>query len=304
MRRLVVGIVLCSWASGWAVSAQAQGRGATDWMTNHGDAQRSSWIRTDAKISKDTLQKPGFQFLWKLKLKNEPNQLNSLRQPILLELLIGYRGFRALGFVAGSSNKLFAVDTDLGRMEWQKQLPLSAPPAGAAPSPSASLACPGGMTAGVTRPTLATFPSALAGGSGFGGRRSPARSAVGDPGQGAVTLAQVRPTPPVPAPAPVAPAKPPAPSLPSLFGRGPFLIHALSSDGMLHTMHLSNGADAEPPARFVPPNADAQGLIVVDNAAYVMTQGGCGGVPNGVWALDLASKQVATWKGHVSGSAG
>jgi outer membrane protein assembly factor BamB len=41
--------------------------------------------------------------------------------------------------------------------------------------------------------------------------------------------------------------------------------------------------------------------------AYVATVGGCGGVPNGVWALDLASKAVTSWKptsGEVAGSAG
>jgi len=69
-------------------------------------------------------------------------------------------------------------------------------------------------------------------------------------------------------------------------------------------MHLSNGADYQPPVKFLPPNANAQGLIVVDNVAYVVTQGSCGGAPNGVWALDLVSKQVTTWKANVSGSAG
>jgi hypothetical protein len=69
-------------------------------------------------------------------------------------------------------------------------------------------------------------------------------------------------------------------------------------------MHLSNGADYEPPVNFLPPNANANGLIVVDNIAYVVTEGNCGGAPNGVWALDLTSKQVNTWKANVAGQAG
>ena len=53
-------------------SADAQ-RGATgDWMTVNGDAQRSSWVRSDPKISRESMQKPGFTFLWKLKLNNTP----------------------------------------------------------------------------------------------------------------------------------------------------------------------------------------------------------------------------------------
>src|SRR5436309_119359 len=76
-------------------TARAQfGRGVGDWMTGGADAQRSSWIRTDAKISKDSLQKPGFEFLWKLSLDNDAKQ--PFAQPVLLNSYIGYRGFRSL----------------------------------------------------------------------------------------------------------------------------------------------------------------------------------------------------------------
>src|SRR5262249_47371795 len=131
----------------------------------------------------------------------------------------------------------------------------------------------------------------------------------GEPGQGAVTLAFVRPNPPASAaPPPSAPPRPvrPNPADPprGQFGAGPFLVYALSSDGMFHSMHLSNGGDYEPPVKFLPPNANANGLLVVDNVAYVVTAGDCGGVANGVWALDLISKQVTTWKANVSGIAG
>lgn len=302
MRRLAVAALVCLSAFVWTDTARAQGR-PTDWMTENADAQRSSWIKSDAKISKETLEKPGFQFLWKLKLKNAPKQLNSLMPPSTLERLIGYRGFRMLGFVGGSSDKVFTIDTDLGRMEWEKQL------ASAPPSAVGSLACPGGMTTGVTRPTLTIMPSlATGGGRGFG-RSNPAKSAVGAPDEGAVTLALVRPNPSGPPPTSsstpatpvrINPANPPG----GQFGAGPFLVYALSSDGMLHSMHLSNGADFEPPVKFLPPNANANGLTVIDNVAYVVTKEGCGGVANGVWALDLASKQVATWKANVSGLAG
>src|SRR5262249_56293674 len=88
------------------------------------------------------------------------------------------------------------------------------------------------------------------------------------------------------------------------FGAVQFMVYALSSDGMFHSMHLSNGADFEPPVKSLPPNANANGLIVVDNVAYVVTEGDCGGAANGVWALDLVSKQVTTWKANVAGMAG
>ena len=302
MKRLVVGVIVCfCFTSLWIGTGLAQGR-PSDWMTSNGDAQRSAWIRADAKISKESIEKKGqegFQFLWKLKLKNTPRQLNSLMPPSTLERLIGYRGFRMLGFVGGSSDAIFTIDTDLGRMEWERRLVSSAP---AAPG---TLACPGGMTTGVTRPTLTLMPSLAGGGGGGFGRSTPAKSGVGQPGEGAVTLAQVRPNPQGPPPNPppgrrVNPANPPG----GQFGAGPFLVHALSSDGMFHALHLSNGANYEPPVKFLPPNANANGLIVIDNVAYVVTEGNCGGAANGVWALDLASKQVLTWKANVAGSAG
>jgi hypothetical protein len=299
MRKLAALIICCFGLSLiWANDAKAQGRGGTDWMTSNGDAQRSAWVRTDAKISPETMRQPGFKLLWKLKLNNEARQLNSLVPPSTLERLIGYRGFRMLGFVGGSSDNIFTIDTDLGRMEWEKHLASTAPPQ------TGTLACPGGMTTGVVRPTSAALPATMAGGGGGFGRSGPAKGAVGEPGKGAVTLALVSATPP--APSPGAATRPNAANPPGgQFGRGaPSLVYALSSDGMLHSIHLSNGADYEQPIKFLPPNANANGLIVVNNVAYVVTEGDCGGVANGVWTLDLASKQVNMWKANVAGDAG
>jgi hypothetical protein len=293
MKRLIAAI-LCVGCSAGLVHAQGR-----DWITTNGDAQRSSWVRSDAKISKENMQKPGFQFLWKMKLKNPPRQLNSIMPPATLDRLIGYRGFRMLGFFAGSSDNLFTLDTDLGRMEWERHLNSSAP-AGAG-----TLACPGGITTAMARPTLTTIPPLSSGGGG--GRSNPAKSAVGEPGQGAVTLANVRPSPPggganpmLVQPTRTNPANPPGGQL----GAGPFLVFALASDGMLHSLHMSNGGDYTPPMKFVPPGANARGLIVTDQYAYVVTEGACGAAPNGVWAIDQVSKEVKTWKGNVAGSAG
>jgi hypothetical protein len=73
-------------------------------------------------------------------------------------------------------------------------------------------------------------------------------------------------------------------------------VYALSGDGMLHRMYVSNGEAGAPPVKFLAPNANAHGLIVVDGVAYVATTNGCGGVADGVWALDLETKKVASWK--------
>src|SRR6266516_2859691 len=94
----------------------AQGRGGGAWTTNQGDAQRSGWIRNDAKVSVESMQKPGFRFLWKNTLDNRRRQLQNLTQPITLPNIISYKGFKALAFVGGSSDTIFSIDYDLNRM--------------------------------------------------------------------------------------------------------------------------------------------------------------------------------------------
>jgi outer membrane protein assembly factor BamB len=75
---------------------------------------------------------------------------------------------------------------------------------------------------------------------------------------------------------------------------------------MLHSLNVQNGADAVAPLKFLPPNVNAAGLIVVDNVAYASTHNGCGGTKDGVWALDLETKQVTSWTSDsgLAGSAG
>jgi outer membrane protein assembly factor BamB len=311
MRRAAVVIALgsagvCLWTG--IVRAQF-GRGAGDYSTVGADAHRSSWVRTDPKISPDSVSRPGFELVWKVKLNNEARQLNALTPASLLNGYIGYRGFRSLALLGGSSNQVFAVDTDLGRVEWQQAIMTTPGPQGASSS------CPGGMTANVARPVSAAFPAPPIPGRG-GGRGSAAKSGVGEPNEGSVPLKEylarmAAPSPPPPIP----PAGAPGAGRGSLGGRGlgpapgrmPNFVHSISSDGMFHSMYVSNGEEPSPPVKFLPPNANGEGLIVVDNAAYAVTTDGCGGAPNAIWVLDIASREVATWQpasGGIAGSEG
>lgn len=300
MRRAAVAMALGS--AGFCLLAgvaHAQfGRGAGDFSTAGSDAHRSSWVRTDAKISPTSLSRPGFELVWKVKFNNEARQLNALTPASLLTSYIGYRGFRSLALVGGSSNQVFAVDTDLGRMEWQKAIMSTPGPAGA------SLSCPGGMTANVARPVSAAFPMPPVAGRG-GARGGPAKSAVGEPNEGSVPLAEylLRAAAP-PARPPLLPGMPPGGRGP---GRMPSFVHAISSDGMFHSMFVSNGEEPSPPIKFLPPNTNGEGLIVVDNVAYAVTTDGCGGAPDAIWALNIPSQEVAVWQptnGGIAGSVG
>jgi hypothetical protein len=280
----------------------AQARGG-EWTTTAGDAQRTAWVRADARLTREAVQEGQFRFLWKMKLDNESRQWSSLSEPILLERLIGYRGFKALGFVGGSADRLFAVDTDLARPYWTTHLTYAAATGGQPPS---SRECPGGLLATPSRRTTLA-PSAFGGGSN-GDEGSGAKSAVGEPGKGAAVLSEIKPSAAARAPRDVAPPVPTSKALAPIAFGGVDPLYVMGSDGLLRTLRVSDGAMTDPMVPFLPPSARPSSLTFIDGVIYTSTSHGCGGAPNGVWALDLTSANtVTTWRSggaHVAGSAG
>ena len=264
-----------------------------DWITAGGDAQRSSWARTDSRISVDAIKKSGFKLEWKLQPEGSARELNTLMPAVMLDFYIGYRGFRTFAFVASSSGQMVAFDSELGRLEWQKDLSQGNSAHGK------SIVCPGGITSAAARPTTPAYPSGIAARSGRG---SPAKSGVGLPDEGAVTIKRAPPPPrPVPAATPGAPA-PVNPYAPHVQ-----YVYVLTGDGSLHSLWVSNGNEPQPGVPFIPAGADARGLLVFGDTAYVATTNHCGGVADGVWALDMPTGQVKNWKpesGGIAGTAG
>ena len=262
-----------------------------DWATSRADAQRTSWIRGDAAISPESMQKPGFELQWMTRLDNQSRQLNALAGGVV----IGNLGFGSvpLSFVTGSAERLFAIDNDTGVLFWQRTF-------GSSGSGSGTLECPGGITGAATRPTtiVPTIPV---------WRGLPARaeytSGVGAPGEGvpAYLLGRGRAgATPAPAPAPVNTAAraggTPAPAAPS--PPLPQVVYALSSDGQLHTLGPYSGKDLARPLPFLPPGAHATDLIAVNSIVYAATKNGCSGVADGVWSIDLTgdAKAVRAWR--------
>ena len=270
-----------------------------DWVTSRADAQRTSWIRSDAFISPESMQKSGFALQWRVTLDNQPHQMNSLATGVV----VGNLGFgsKPVSFVTGSANNVFAVDNDTGVLFWQRTFDSGGGGAG-------TLECPGGITSAATRPAtlVPTIPV-------FRGLQDrPAyTSGVGAPGDGVPVYLMGRAgragttTAAAPAPANAA-ARAGGPPPANTFARAggpapgptPQAVSALSSDGQLPTLGVYSGKDIARPLPFLPPNAHASDLIAVNNVVYTATVNGCGGVANGVWALDLASetKAVKNWK--------
>ncbi|MEO6236228.1 MAG: PQQ-binding-like beta-propeller repeat protein [Vicinamibacterales bacterium] len=314
--------VVCAAA---AAFLQAQGRGGVEWTTSGFDAQRSAWVKTDPRLSPATLVKPGpfgpFKFLWKLKLEHDPKAVPALTAPILLDRLIGFRGFKSIAFVATASETVHAIDFDYGAPLWKYHINYSASPP---PIVASTPECPGGLVAALSRPT--SFASATAGGRGGGGGGARSGGGVGEPDKGAVTLAMAGQGRSGPAAAAAGAAAAPAAAAPGAQGAvpgsaasaagnqpgglpggarqggagggfvpGADAAYALGSDGYLHALNVQNGWDNTTPALFLPANTRAVGLIVATSdegaTAYAATTHGCGSQPDAVWAMDLASPQ-------------
>jgi hypothetical protein len=237
--------------------AHAQLGRSIDVWTYGGDAQRTGWVKTDGRFTKDEVK--NFQLLYKVKLEEQPKGAQSLTPPAMIGILISYRGFKELAFTGGSSDNFYAINSDLGKPFFHRPLTYSSeiPKLNETSGP-----CGSGVTVmGMLKPSAQP---------NFGGGRGAA--ARGGP-------------PPAP------PRQPDPDSLAARGGRGGFggsrPIFVLSSDGRLHWINTANGDDSGTPVKFLPPNARAGSLNLADNIIYTTTNQGCGGVPNAVWSIDL-----------------
>jgi len=303
------------------------GRGGGGWTTSRGDAQRTAWVTTDAYISVENLQTPGyFNLEWTVKLTDRAGE----------RLSEGVTGNTAQlnpapGDVAGSLNNVYGYEIDYGSRVWSANL-------GPAPAGPGTAACPSGLTSGVTRATSLTggMTGGVLGRSGtpFGS----ARGTVGEPGQGVPPEILARgggfgrrgAAPGAAAPGGAAPAGAarggaaagarggadpaagggaaarggggPGPAFAG-GGRGggsPY-VYAVTSDGQLRTVGQQQGKEIERPVAFLPPNANVGNIILVDDVLYATTINGCGGVANGVWAIDIGNENaVKSWQSGAS----
>ena len=145
-------LVLCgAWV--WAGSLRA-----ADWLTHSGDPQRTGWQQAETIITKDNVK--DFQLLWKLTLPdNAQKALHSLMEPLIIGRVITNRGFKEVALVGGSSDNIYSVDADLGKILWKKHFQYSSE----TPQSTTSFwLCPGGLTA---TPVVPPLPIARAGSS-------------------------------------------------------------------------------------------------------------------------------------------
>jgi hypothetical protein len=318
----IVAVFLLSIAAmAWA---QGRGGGGGGWSTARADAQRTAWEHNNGYISVELIEKGGFGLQWKRKLDNAPRQLNSLTD---ISAAPGSGLNPPPTVVGGSSNNVYGIDDDTGGVAWRRHFTAAIPAGG-------TMACPGGLTAGVSRNTSLTQEVSTSVQRGLGRGRGPAQGAVGAPGEG-VPMAMMQGGmfgPGGGGPRGFGGGRGASggrgPGAPGGFadiggrggrggrgasgGRGPGFgfgrgappppTYAVASDGMLHALGQAEGKDVEKPVRFLPANANVTDMIAVNRILYASTTNGCAGAPNGLWAIDLASdaKTVVSWRSPAS----
>lgn len=126
-----------------AVTGLASG---ADWLTDGGDTKRTNWQKEETRLTKENVR--NLKLLWKIKLDNEPRQMHSLLEPLVIGRATTSKGPKQLVIQAGVSDNLYAIDADTGELVWKKRFESTFQPPSGGRGPS--VLCPGGMTANVT----------------------------------------------------------------------------------------------------------------------------------------------------------
>jgi len=129
-----------------ALAACASVLSAADWLTDGGDTKRNNWQKDETILTKANIK--GLRLLWKRKLDNQPRQMHSLLEPLIIGRAETKAGPRELVIQAGVSDNVYALDAKTGEIIWHRHFESTYqdPPGGRGPS----VLCPGGMTANVT----------------------------------------------------------------------------------------------------------------------------------------------------------
>ena len=278
-------------------AGHAQGR---EWTTSAFDAQRTGWVRTDARLTRRG-QKGEFKFLWKAKFDNEARQLDSLTQPVLQD----WRSATAASSRWRSSAAApiaCSPSTPISRSPyWTTHLTYC----GGDRRSAAELLGVSGRARRDAEPSHAARAVGVwrrvAAAGARGGEERGWRARQGRRGaRRAGRRAGARPAAASRAAQRCAARRPArrAPSAPVPFG-GVDPLYVMGSDGLLRTLRVSDGAEMSPRSPSCRRAREPSALICVDGIVYTTTSNGCGAAPNAVWAIDLTAtsrRRSSTWK--------
>ena len=97
-----------------------------DWPMFGADPQRTGWAAHETILNRNNVGT--LELKWKIKLDNAPKELTSLTAPIVVDQVKIPRGIKEYVVVAGSSDAIFAIDADTGKLAWSKTFTVNATP--------------------------------------------------------------------------------------------------------------------------------------------------------------------------------
>jgi outer membrane protein assembly factor BamB len=123
-------------------SVKAQDK-KTNWLTDGGDPQRTSWQRNETLLSKTTVK--DMKLLWTVQTDNQPRQMHNLFAPLIIGDVATPSGPREMAIVAGISDNIYGIDVEKGTQLWKRHFDstFQETPGGRGYGPL----CPGGLTA-------------------------------------------------------------------------------------------------------------------------------------------------------------
>ncbi len=116
-----------------------------DWLTDGGDSKRNNWQKDEKILTQANVG--AMRLLWKTKLDNEPRQMHSLLEPLVIGRVATPGGEKELVIQSGVSDNVYALDAKTGQLVWKRHFESTYQDP---PNARISVLCPGGMTANVT----------------------------------------------------------------------------------------------------------------------------------------------------------
>src|SRR5262245_5531719 len=101
-----------------AIALVAHSAWSADWLTDGGNPQRTAWQKDEKILTLSNVK--DMKLLWKLKLDNQPRVMHSLFPPLIIERVMMPDGPRQLAITAGSSDNIYAIDVEKGKVIWKK----------------------------------------------------------------------------------------------------------------------------------------------------------------------------------------
>ena len=106
---------------------------------------RNNWQKDETILTKANVGT--MQLLWKQKLDNQPRQMHSLLEPLVIGSVSTSSGPKELVIQSGVSDNVYALDAHTGDVVWHRHMESTYKEVDGGDS---SVLCPGGMTANVT----------------------------------------------------------------------------------------------------------------------------------------------------------